>query len=729
MIYNDIKNPSLIHGVINPFGMPTKERYNPRTVERVAKSLENGGHTVKVINGNKQVIEELEVFMPKVMAKERHGMVFNMAYGIQGQSRYTHIPAMLEMLGVPYVGSGPSAHALALDKVIAKIIFKTNNLPTPEFWVFNSSSEVSNDLGIKFPVIAKPKMEAVSYGLTICDSLDELKDATEKILDEFQQQVLVEQFIIGREFAVGILGNRKPEIFPPVEFDFSGDPFGFQSLNNKMKQPITKVCPSDIFPEKEKELKNLALNAFRALNISDFGRIDFRMDDKGQLYILELNSMASLGLTGSYVHAAKVAGYSYESLVNRMLDVAAYRYFGEEYSTDSESKTIGKTKVKFSSQIRSYLRGHSTTMEAYLEKLVRLNTYVYNPNGVNQAGDWLSSKLTQFGFHRKVYPQVEVGNILYFANHKRKMNDILILAHFDNIYDYADYLPFRSERGRIYGSGVAQSKGGIAVFLGALHALRFTRQLKKIRVGILLTSDDCLNGRISHKIVTNQLNKSKFAIELKSGGKVGGVVSSCDGTVNYQIVYSELDSQNSGKRIDLAKFVSGKIRSWYKLTNKEEGVSIIVQDLGIKQNPGVKTPIAQLNLVLYYKKQYQYEPLHEQIKVIAEKNTKNGLIVNLSQLSKRPPLHSTERNLQFFDEVKNLSLELETRIQTFHRSSSSDIGFSPNETPSMGGFGPAGGNYPSEMEYIVAESLIDRAALLAITMKYCADHQQEIKPK
>ena len=105
--------------VINVFGPQTKERYNPKTVERVATSLEKGGHNVKVIEGNINVVDELGYFMPRVIGGERPGMVFNMAYGIQGYSRYTHIPAMLEMLGVPYVGSGPEAHAIALDKVIS----------------------------------------------------------------------------------------------------------------------------------------------------------------------------------------------------------------------------------------------------------------------------------------------------------------------------------------------------------------------------------------------------------------------------------------------------------------------------------------------------------------------------------------------------------------------------------------------------------------------------------
>ncbi len=102
--------------VINVYGRVTKEHYNPKTVEKVAAALEKGGHTVKIIEGNMQAIDEMQHFMPKVVTGERPGMVFNMAYGIQGHDRYTHLPAMLEMLGVPYTGSGPEARLTQLYK-------------------------------------------------------------------------------------------------------------------------------------------------------------------------------------------------------------------------------------------------------------------------------------------------------------------------------------------------------------------------------------------------------------------------------------------------------------------------------------------------------------------------------------------------------------------------------------------------------------------------------------
>ena len=236
--------------VINVFGMPTKETYNPKTVEKVATALEKGGHNVRVIEGNMYVADQLRDFMPMVVSGERPGIVFNMAYGIQGQSRYTHIPALLEMLGIPYVGSGPSSHAIALDKVLTKVIFMRNNLPTPRFWVFSNPNERYED--ISYPVIVKPKMEAVSFGLRIVDNDHDLAEAVAYVIKEFQQQALVEQFIAGREFAVGVLGNPATgqEILPIVEIDLEGDPNAIQSEIDKKKKPRGKTL-SGQYPRKQ----------------------------------------------------------------------------------------------------------------------------------------------------------------------------------------------------------------------------------------------------------------------------------------------------------------------------------------------------------------------------------------------------------------------------------------------------------------------------------------------
>ena len=98
--------------VINLFGMPNKETIGLKTIKRISDALRSGGHQVIAVEGDKDLVDRLEEFMPRVVKGERPGMVFNVSYGIQGQARYTHVPSILEMVGIPYVGSGPLAHSL-----------------------------------------------------------------------------------------------------------------------------------------------------------------------------------------------------------------------------------------------------------------------------------------------------------------------------------------------------------------------------------------------------------------------------------------------------------------------------------------------------------------------------------------------------------------------------------------------------------------------------------------
>ena len=305
--------------------MQTRATSHPQMIGRVAAALERGGHDVRAIEGNVRVIDTLLDFMPRSAPGWRPGMVFNMAYGIQGHSRYTHVPALLEMLGVPYVGSGPAAHAVALDKVLTKVVLLHHNLPTPAFWVVADPAVLPE--GVRYPVIVKPKMEAASFDVRVVGTEDELREAASEIQRDFAQAALVEEFIPGREFAVGLLGNGPGvETLPIVEIDLGGDPNAYQSYDIKMVQHPRKLCPAEVAPETGEELRRLSRSAFAALGIFDFARVDFRMDSAGRLHMLELNSMASLNVTGSFVKAAEVAGLDFTGLVNRMLEVARRRY-------------------------------------------------------------------------------------------------------------------------------------------------------------------------------------------------------------------------------------------------------------------------------------------------------------------------------------------------------------------------------------------------------------------
>jgi len=319
-------------GTINVFGMQNREWYPEETIQNVVEALVAGGHEVELIPADRNLLSKLNQALPKLSKRRPNGIVFNIALGIQGKCRYSHVPAMLEIAGIPYTGSSPMGHTLALDKVVAKQIFMSSNLPTPAYRVYMSPELDAPHL--TFPVIVKPRGEAGSFGLKIIHDTPALQAAVTEIIEEYRQPALVEEFIEGREVNVCVLGNSPPRPLPVLELILEGGPTAVYThdvkFNLKPEAKVKKVCPADLPPETAAFLQDLAVRAFEALNMYDYGRIDFRLDRYNQPYILEINSMASINPHSSFVTAARRAGLSYNKLINRIIDVAVQRYAVEE---------------------------------------------------------------------------------------------------------------------------------------------------------------------------------------------------------------------------------------------------------------------------------------------------------------------------------------------------------------------------------------------------------------
>lgn len=710
-------------GVIQVFGPQNRERYNPKTVERVAAALEAGGHTVRVIDGNMHVIEQLRDFMPRVLNHERPGMVFNMAYGIQGVSRYTHLPAMLEMLGVPYVGSNPLAHGLALDKIIAKIVFQNAGLPTAKFWNFASPDDQFDDL--EFPAIVKPKMEAVSYGVQIVHDDRSLREAVDFLIKEFNQHVLVEKFVAGREFAIGLLGNGDPEVFPIVEVDLGGDPNAIQSAEEKLRQPRGKICPAPLPAEQGDELAALAKRAFRSLDLYDFARVDVRTDEEGTPYILEINSMASLGITGTYVYGAQAAGYTYESLVNRILDVAAVRYFGQDYAGAMETATPApqKTQRTVSARVRSFLRSNSSTIEDNLRKAVDMRTPADEVDHVNAFGEWLTAQMQQLGFKVQAYPGVNVGLVLYFTNHDSDTNDVLLLSHLDVAYDES-YVPFREEGTRLYGSGVAESKGGISVALAALRALRYARALNRVKCGFLLTADETVHGARSRPIVEELAPHSKHIIGLKAGDLDGSVVVSRSGRATFRITADYKRTKRVPSPAKVLSHFFDRLQALQQMTNPAAGIRVGVTSINVDAPFGRLPRRAEASITVRFEKKRDAEKIEKRVREIVDEKQIAGMTLEVSGRVRRPPMERSKANVAFYDDVSRIAGRLNMPVSKTHRASSSDICFAPANVPKIDGMGPLGYGERTHEEYVLRNSLIDRAALLAMVMRYCATGAQ-----
>ncbi|PBB14258.1 hypothetical protein CK231_11230 [Mesorhizobium loti] len=321
----------VVTGVINRFGPRRPQPPGPwpeRDIDSVVTALQDGGHEVLLCEGDKGLLATLERFMPPDSQARPSGFVFNLAYGIQGESRYSHVPAMLEMAGVPYIGSSPLGHELANDKVVTKILIRDRGVPTPNFRVMRRSSDNTGDL--RFPMVVKPPREGDSLGLQLVHESAELERAVDLIVEQYAQEALVEEYIDGREISVPLIGNGELEVFPLVEQDFGDRATRLLTWEAKYvaDAAASKICPAPVGSRLATVLRDISIATFRACQCRDYARVDVRIDHSGQPFVLEINANPSLTRRSTYCVAAKTAGHSYSSLIDRILDVAYTRYFG-----------------------------------------------------------------------------------------------------------------------------------------------------------------------------------------------------------------------------------------------------------------------------------------------------------------------------------------------------------------------------------------------------------------
>jgi D-alanine-D-alanine ligase len=225
---------------------------------------------------------------------------------------------------------------VALDKAVAKTLIIGAGVSTPRYALMEHGR--CSLPRLRFPLIVKPRHESTSYGLELAHNVEQLRHAVDAVVARFAQAALIEEYIEGREVCVALLGNECLELLPTVELCFCDRALRLVTYGDKYhRRPDepAKLCPAPLTPELAQRVKELACATFRACQARDYGRVDIRIDRSGHPYVLELNSMASLGGGGSFVNAAEAAGYSFERLVNRIVEIASERYFGHRHPNAS----------------------------------------------------------------------------------------------------------------------------------------------------------------------------------------------------------------------------------------------------------------------------------------------------------------------------------------------------------------------------------------------------------
>lgn len=277
---------------------------------------------------------EADSTLPERLLHTHIDIAFNIAEGTSGRGREAQIPALLNMLGIPFTGSDETTLCIALDKALTKRLLSTYNVPTPKYTVIghNMKPDLSD---MKYPIIIKPNAEGSSKGISdisIVSSDEELDQLLKYNSIHYKGDMLAEEYIEGREFTVGILGNGDDMcVFPPMEILFhrsaQADYHVYSyTVKQNYKDYVSYSCPSDIDKDTEKEIMDLSRVIYEALGCRDFSRIDFRLSLDGKIYFIEINPLPGLAPGYSdYPMLAEFSGVSYNELVLRILRAGASR--------------------------------------------------------------------------------------------------------------------------------------------------------------------------------------------------------------------------------------------------------------------------------------------------------------------------------------------------------------------------------------------------------------------
>ena len=301
-------------------GDDTEAEYDaPETITSIRDALESYGHVVVPLEATAE--------LPRQLMDAPVDLVFNIAEGVSGRNREAAVPALCELMGIPYTGSDAATLSIALDKALSKRVLRQHGILTPEFQVMESGRERLSPK-MKFPLIVKPNQEGSSKGVSahasVVDDEESLRLVVRELLDKYRQPALIEYYIAGREFTVGLLGDKRPRVLPPMEIIFldkaNPRPVYDYQIKQEWEKHVYYQCPAHLTPAELKSMERIARETFVALDCRDVARVDLRMDDAGEIYVLEVNPLP--GLTPGYSDLcliAKAANIDYRSLIGEIL--------------------------------------------------------------------------------------------------------------------------------------------------------------------------------------------------------------------------------------------------------------------------------------------------------------------------------------------------------------------------------------------------------------------------
>ena len=306
-------------------------------LDQLDDALAQNGHASRRV-----VVDDSVQPLIRELSTDAPDLVFNLAESFRGKSALeSNVAALLNLLNLRYTGSSPAGLILAGDKTLTKKVLAFHGIQSAKFaTVFRGQVDWAHE--IDFPLLVKPPQEDASLGITqksLVNDVKELLDVISTTQQEYQTPVLVEEFIDGREFYVGVLGNANAEALPIIELDFSKFPAGLPKIasweakwgdegdeKGAEFEGTQSIFPTDLSEGLTQKIQRVAVDAFQALRLRDYGRIDLRVTPDEQIYVIEANPNCYLERNSEFARAAEKSGVGYSALIARIIELATARY-------------------------------------------------------------------------------------------------------------------------------------------------------------------------------------------------------------------------------------------------------------------------------------------------------------------------------------------------------------------------------------------------------------------
>jgi D-alanine-D-alanine ligase len=302
-------------------------------VDQVSAALRQGGHKVSLLGVHGDLLK-----LKNGLTRRKPDLVFNLmeTFG-DTELGAVGVAGLLDLLGLPYTGGGPGEIYIQEDKALTKKLLAFDGIRYPEYAVFSPDADLETGGQLRMPLFVKPLRMDASIGIDGKSLVRGTREMMERVLDihrRVKDSALVEEYVEGREFYVGVLGNVLPQSFPPIEMDFSELPADVPRVLDARakwdeKSPQykgTRAVVAELPDELRARLQKTALDAYRALRVRDYGRIDLRLTETGEIYVIEVNASCYLEQSSEYATAAAAAGLDYPALIQRIADHALERH-------------------------------------------------------------------------------------------------------------------------------------------------------------------------------------------------------------------------------------------------------------------------------------------------------------------------------------------------------------------------------------------------------------------